>query len=499
MSEFEKNLLVLDLGAGSGRAVLATYDGSVLSTRELTRFSGLALPMEDGLHWDGVALLRHVDAALEAAAKATRGRLHGIGVDSWGLDYGLVDGTGRLLVPPYHYRNERGRRGQEAGTLFREEIFRRSGAQDLGINTVYQLLDECRQHTERIRGAERLLMMADFVNHHLTGVARSEWTLARTSGLAALNSQDWDSDLCGRLGIPTRLLSPIMRAGDTIGCLRAPLAAAAGLDEVPVLAVAAHDTASAVAALPLRAGDAFLVCGSWSMLGVEVPEGRLDEPARQAGFALEGGVKGHASLIHSVNGLHLIQKLRSDWQSRTGADISFAGIAASARSAFARGVQGEVDPDDAAFFDPPHIIDLILKTCAAKGQDIPMEIGALALAVYRGLAQQIRQGIHRLSLLGHPVHSIALCGGGARDDTFCRIVADVTGLVVRVGPVEASTYGNAILQLMGLGLIPSLSAGRQLVANSVTFKEYQPADTFRAEWFAERRNGGACWHLSGSA
>lgn len=459
--------LVFDLGAGSGRAMVARLDGGRLTLTEIHRFGGYAAERTDGPHWDIALLLAEIEAGLRKAQE-TFGPMDSIGVDSWGLDYGLYDATGRLNGEPLHYRHPR---SQQVGDLALppEALFAATGAQELSVDTLHQLTGEARHMPERHTGAKRLLMMADIVNHHLTGAFRSELTLARTSGLIDAWTNLWSTELCERLGLPHHLLQPIIQAGEAYGTLRADLAKHLGWGSVPVIAVAAHDTASAVAALGLEDGSGFLICGSWSLIGAE--QDRIDtRPAvLEAGFGNEGGVEGRSFLVRSLNGLHLVQKLRDSWQRRTGQDVDFATIS---RVAAAAPDTPAIEPSKGVFFNPPDMVEAISKSLGLHGTDIADDLGRLTLAIYKGLAAEIGVAVRSLETLKQrSLPALKLCGGGAKDELLCRLVADATGKPLRIGPIESSAWGNALMQLIGLGLVKSLEDGRRLVERSAEFHD----------------------------
>lgn len=463
--------LVLDLGAGSGRAMLATFENRQLRLDEIHRFDGYAVERDDGPHWSLPCLFDEIEESLRRC-RVEVGSLDSIGVDSWGLDYALLDHAGGLVGEPYHYRHPRSQRGREALRLAPEELYAISGAQDLPVNTICQLFDQARHGPDELAKSRGLLMMADVVNYHLTGNLRSELSLARTSGLVDARTEDWSTELCQRLGLPRQLLQPIIRPAEVYGTLRGELADRLGLGPVPVISVAAHDTASAVAALDLTDGGGFVICGSWSLIGLERRVPDLDDGVRASGFGNEGGILGRTFLVKSLNGLHLIQKLRAAWQQRHGRPVTFAGIADEVTRAAALDDTPAIDPSDPLFFNPPDIIEAIRRSCARNGIFPPYDLGGLALAVYNGLAAEIGSAVKTIEkLTGRPLPSLTLCGGGVRDAVLCDRIAARAGKTVRIGPAEASSWGNALVQLLGLGQIKSLEEGRALVEQSADIRD----------------------------
>jgi rhamnulokinase len=464
--------LVFDLGAGSGRAIVAEYVDDRLSLHEVYRFAGYAVERPDGLHWDIERLLGEVEAGLREA-KQDSGTIDSIGVDSWGMDYALLDADGRMLCEPFHYRHPRSLRGWQACPLAFDALFARTGSQHLQVNTIYQLYDESREHPERLAEASHMLLIADLVCHHLTGVIKSEVTLARTTGMLEaasdqLDPEIWDPEICRDLGLPHSLLPPLIRAGSTFGSLKANLAEPLGWKTVPVIAVAAHDTASAVAALGLDDGSGFLICGSWLLFGVE--NSRIDRRpvVMHAGFGNEGGIGQRSFLVKSLNGLHLIQKLKESWGRRTGENLDFAELSQCASTAAQDGPV--IDLADFGFFNPPDVVDSIIAAYENVGARAPRDIGSFAVAIYRSLAAEVGRASHGLeTLIGRKLPGLRVCGGGAQDELLCSLIQKELDRPLRIGPIEASAWGNAILQLLGLGAIKSLEDGRRLVERSADF------------------------------
>lgn len=472
--------VVCDLGAGSGRVMLARLDGERLALSEVHRFGGYVIerpdgsPM-DGPRWDLARLLAEVERGIGLAAR-TAGAINSIGVDSWGLDYVLLDAAGAMLEEPFHYRHPRSRRGWRDCPLSPAALFAETASQILPVNTVYQLTEAIRSAPEPLRRADRLLMIADAVSHFLTGVARSERTLARTSGLIEAAPGRWSHTICDRIGLEMRLLPEIVEPGRVIGPLRTVLAERLGLPQVPVIAVAAHDTASAVTALGVGQGSGFLILGSWSLVGIEQAEIDRRSAVLAAGFGNEGGggtgaIGGRPFLVRSLNGLHLIQKLRDSLR-RRGADLSFAEIAARAAEA---DDPGGIDPTDPIFLGPTDMMAAIAAHCAARGRTAPTTVGGAARAIYQGLAVEVAAAVRALEqLTGRPLPDLRVCGGGAQDRLLCTLIAEATGRTLLIGPVEATAWGNAILQLIGLGRLASVAEGRALVARSAPLQRLEP-------------------------
>lgn len=463
--------LVLDLGAGSGRAILAELQADGLALTELHRFDDFETRGAEGLEWDMTRMFAGVETGLARAAAA--GGVASIGVDSWGVDYGLVDAEGGLLPPVRSYRHPRSQRGFDRCRIPKSRIGEIAGAQVIAINTIFQLCDQAATEPQLLDRAATALMIAPLVSHHLSGVAANETTLARTSGLHDLAGDGWSPELAAGIGLPPGLLAPLAPTGSLLGPLRPDLAAASGLGPIPVVAVASHDTASAVLALAPGPDEAFLISGSWNLLGYETAEAALPAGALEAGYGSEGGAFGRRMVIRSLSGLHLMRRLRAAWGTRTGERIDFADL--SARAAAAPAEIPGIDVSDAAFFDPPDLIAAMeghAPALASLGGD---RLGALAASIYRGLAADIARNVAAMERFrGRPFAALRLGGGGARDATLCAGLARALGRPVRAGPVEASAAGNAIVQFLALGTLGSLAEGQARVAAAGEIQRFDP-------------------------
>lgn len=470
MSHFPR-CLVLDLGAGSGRAILAELRPDRLALTELHRFDDIETRGAEGLEWDMARMFAGVETGLARAAAA--GGVESIAVDSWGVDYGLVDAGGAPILPVCSYRHPRSQRGFDRCPVPKARIADIAGAQVIAINTIFQLCDQAATEPQALDRAATALMIAPLVSHHLTGVAANETTLARTSGLHDLVADGWSAELAAGIGLPPGLLAPLVPTGSLLGPLRPDLAAASGLGPVPVVAVAAHDTASAVLALAPEPDEAFLISGSWNLLGYETAEAALPAGALEAGYGSEGGAFGRRMIIRSLSGLHLMRRLRTAWESRTGARLDFADL--SARAAAAPAEVPGIDVADPAFFDPPDLITAMETHAPALAGLAGDRPGALAASVYRGLAADIARNVAAMERFrGRPFAALRLGGGGARDATFCAGLAQALGRPVRAGPVEASAAGNAVVQFLALGALRSLAEGQARVAAAGEIQRFDP-------------------------
>lgn len=464
----ERRCLVFDLGAGSGRAIIASLADGRIVINELHRFSGYEIRLFDGPGWDMEAIRAGIRTGLRLAAEA--GGVTSIAVDGWGVDFGITDVSGNLVDDPRTYRHPRGAAGFAALSSLHTMIGARTGVQVLPIISVFHLHQWAKTHAGQLSASHRFLMIADLISFELSGVAASERTLARTSGLLNAGTGAWDEAILAAADLPRHLFGLVVPVGTVLGTLRPELAVDSGLGAVPVIASAAHDTASAAFALAPGPGEAFAIGGSWSIFGVDVPEDfPLDAPVA-AGFGLEGGIGGRAILTRSLPGLFLIRRLRDAWEKRCGERVDFPDIAA--RAAVAVSDLPVLDTGDPLFFDPADMLEAMERFDPAFKE---LGLGALARALYLGLAKQAAACIDQLSILqGGPIHRIKLGGGAVRDETFCQCLATACGRPVVADLIEASAVGNALIQFMATGVIASLGAARGLVSASFQARVWLP-------------------------
>jgi rhamnulokinase len=465
-------VLAFDLGAESGRAMLGAFDGARVELRELHRFPTRSVPLPDGLYWDALGLFDEILRAL-GAARREHGELRSVGIDSWAVDFGLLDGDGRLLANPLSYRDGRGVAALDealARVPF-AELYETTGIQLLPINTLFQLLA-----LGPPAAAETLLLIPDLLGFWLTGERVAEATNASTTQLLDARSGEWSLPLIERFGLPARLFPPVVAPGTVRGGLLEQVAAATGLARsTPVVSVASHDTASAVVATPLTgAGCAFISSGTWSLVGIERPEPLLTDAARGSNLTNEGGFGGTTRLLKNVMGLWLLQECRRAW-AREGRDVDYASLAPLAEAAPSSGL---FDPDLPELLAPG---DMPARIAGAAGVDA-REVGVVARSIFESLACKYRLVLEQLeAATGATIRTVHVIGGGAQNAYLCRLAADVTGRVVVAGPVEASALGNVLVQLHAFGDLASLADMRDVVRASTTLATYEPGAE-RARW-----------------
>lgn len=461
----------VDLGATSGRVMLGYVDDGMLRLDAVSRFPNGPVPGADGLHWDFTALYRHILEGLREAV-AREPQLASVGIDSWAVDYGLVEG-GELLGEPFHYRDERTVRGVElvhARVPF-DELYRRNGLQFLAFNTLYQYV------TERgLADADVALLIPDLVAFLLTGARVAERTNASTTGLVDVRTGEWDLELAERLGIPAsvlpRLVDPGERLGELTGAARERVGA-----PVEVVAVGSHDTASAVVAVPLSSPNAaYISCGTWGLVGVELDAPVVSDAARAANFTNEGGVDGRVRFLHNVSGLWLLSESVRAWEAEDGAPIDLPGLLDAAAS-----VDGDVplfDANDARLSAPGDMPARIAALIEEAGALVPATRPAFARAIVESIAQAFSSAVGTAGrLTGRDVDVIHIVGGGALNRLLCQATADRSGLPVLAGPVEATALGNVLVQARAHGWFgpdASLETLRASVAKAFPPERFDP-------------------------
>jgi rhamnulokinase len=475
--------LAADFGAESGRVMAGRFDGRRLSLEEIHRFPNGPIALPDGLHWDVLRQYAEMKTGFAAAVKRHGRDVRSLGIDTWGVDFGLLDARGDLLGNPYHYRDARTQGIPEK--VFRrvpwEQVYRRTGIQFMSVNTLYQLAAMAEARAPALDAARTLLYIPDLFNYWLTGRACNEWTIASTSQCLNTATRAYAGALLRRLGIPPRLFPEIVDSGTILGRPRPSVAEEIGSARVAVVAPGTHDTASAVAAVPAGRGPfAYLSSGTWSLMGVEIDRPVITATTRAFNLTNEGGVCGTIRLLRNIMGLWLVQESRRTWR-REGADISYAALTrlAARAPAFA----ALVNPDDAAFLPPGDMPARIRAFCRKTGQKPPADKGALVRCALESLALTYRRVLGRLErVTGQRVEVLHIVGGGSQNALLNQFAADAIGRPVVAGPVEATAAGNVLVQLLATKEIRSLAEGREVIRRSFPTTVFQPRDT--AAWDA---------------
>lgn len=468
----------VDIGAESGRVVIGRLRDGRVELEEAHRFANRPVRLPDGLHWNLLHLFTESLLGL-AAAREQAVRLRGVGVDTWAVDYALLDGAGRVLGLPFHYRDGRndGMMERAHARVPAAELYRCSGIQTLPFNTAFQLLAD--EGSAALEAADRIALVPDLLSLWLCGELANERTVASSTGLLDARSGGWCHDLIGRLGLPDRIFgAPLVDPGTVLG----PLLPHHGLGPIPVIATAAHDTAAAFAAAPIvDEHAAILSSGTWSLLGLELPAPVLTDAARLANLTNERGIDGTTRLLKNVMGLWLVQECRRTWAER-GEDLSYDGLIRLAGA-----VQDEriplFDPDDDLFLSPGDMPARIVAACAEHGQHLAADPGTVIRSVLVSLACKYRFVLEHLEQVsGRSVACVHVIGGGARNALLCRLTADLTGRPVKAGPVEATALGNVLVQARATGELGSLAELRAVAHASADPVVHEPgADRDRAE------------------
>jgi rhamnulokinase len=470
--------LAFDLGAESGRAVLGRYDGRKLEVEEPVRFPNRPVRLPDGLYWDVLGLYGEILAALHSLRDI---RPRSIGVDSWGVDFGLLDATGALLGNPLHHRDGRSAAAMEKAfdRVPAERIYEQTGIQFMPINTVFQLL--ALEGAPALANAQQLLLIPDLLGYWLTGEACAEATNASTTQLLDVRLGDWAGSLIEELQLPRRLFPPVVEAGAVLGPLRGSVVEESGVASIPAaVVVASHDTASAVVSVSAGPDAAFISSGTWSLVGVELEAPVLGPAARDANLTNERGFGGTILLLKNVMGLWLVQECRRAWP-----DGMAPGYDALADMAAAAPPGGPLfEPDDPKLLSPGDMPSRIRALCERGGRAGPDGMGPLLRAIFESLACKYRLVLDQIEAAsGRRVDVVHVIGGGARNALLCSLTASVTGRTVLAGPPEAAAIGNLLVQLHAFDEVASLREMRELARRSTRLVEYEPDRRLGAELY----------------
>ena len=464
------SFLAFDCGATSGRALLGTFADGSFTMEEVYRFPNQVLEVCGRCYWNVWSIYEHFVTCLQQLGRAGL-RIDSIGVDTWGVDFGCIAADGSLLGLPRAYRDPytAGIPAQVFEKIPRTELYAATGIQIMDFNTIFQLYAQTQAGDAVLAAAESILFMPDLLSYLLTGNAVCEYTDASTSGMMDQTSRQFNTKLLRRLGIRPDVLLPIVQPGTQVGVLRPQLAAATGLGRVPVIAVAGHDTASAIAAVP--AADerfAYLSSGTWSLMGIEVPAPIINEASAAANFTNEGGIDGTTRFLKNITGMWLLEQCRKQWKA-AGRDYGYAQLVdmALAEAAF----PGRINPDDPRFANPadmPAEISAALEISASDAQ--------IVSCIYHSLADRYKEVLHLLQTFApFPIEKLHVIGGGSANGLLNQWTADALGIPVVAGPTEATAIGNLMLQARAAGLVADRWQMRRLIADTFQVKTYYPS------------------------
>lgn len=471
-----KRVLAFDFGASSGRAILGTLENGRITLKEIHRFSNDPVTVNGTFYWDVLRLFHEIKQGLLKAKR--EGGFDSIGIDTWGVDFGLLDKNGILLENPVHYRDKRnsGMADEAAKLISKQEMYGLTGIQFMDFNTAFQLLSIKKNRPELLERAESLLFMPDLFAYFLTGNKVSEYSIATTSQLIDINTREWSGTMLEKLGLPRRIFERIVPAGSVTGYLSDDICEELGLDKVPVIAVCGHDTQSAITAVPSEEKDfAFISSGTWSLFGTETDAPIVNERSYSFNVTNEGGYGYSTAFLKNICGLWLIQESRRQWM-REGKEFSYAELekAALGEKPFAC----FIDPDSPEFGIPGDLPTRIADYCRRTGQYIPETVGETVRCIYESLAMKYRavfEGIEECT--GKKYGHINVVGGGTKDTLLCGMTAESCGVPVFAGPIEATVMGNVAIQFIGCGEIADVAEARKIIAGSESLKKYVPENT----------------------
>lgn len=474
MGDGTTNNLAFDFGASSGRLILSRYADGKIELKELHRFENEPVKMNGVLYWDTFRLFFEMKEGLKKASTLNI-PIHGIGIDTWGVDYGLLDKDGNIIGMPINYRDKRTDNSiKEVGEIIPlKEIYEKTGIQFMGFNTIFQLFADRQMRPQIMEKAESILLMPDLFGYLLTGEKYNEYTISSTGQFIDAEKRVVWEELVTRLGINVNMFEKQVMPGTLVGKLTAEIMEETGMGEVDVIAVGSHDTASAVAATPFEDKDSvFLSCGTWSLLGKEMDKPLINDQTFEYNYTNEGGVDNTILFLKNINGLWIMQQLRKCWNEHYE-KVSFPDIIAAAKSAGNKDFR--IDISDSVFMAPANMIIAIKKHCEDKGQGMPKDLGEIAMSIYNGLTDEYKTTIEGLEkLTGKAISCINMIGGGIQDEFLCELTAKATGKKVIAGPIEGSVLGNVIMQLKAIGKIQNLQEGRKIIKNSFQQKVYLP-------------------------
>lgn len=489
-----RNYLAFDLGAESGRALLGRFDGQRLALEEKHRFANPNGRMNGHLHWNILAQWEELKTGLRKAAAGND--IAAIGVDTWGVDFGFLDRNGDLLANPFMYRDSQtdGMLDKAFARVPRAQIFDATGIQFMQLNSLYQVMALAERKSPILDIAQTMLFVPDLFNYFFTGEKVAEFSIATTSQMYDPRKWTWATDLLQNLGLPTHFLPKIVPSGTKLGGLSSDVASECGVGAIPVIAPGCHDTASAVAAVPVSSSDltqapnwCYISSGTWSLMGVEVASPIINEKSLKLNYTNEGGVRGDIRFLKNIMGLWLVQECRRHWV-KQGQEMSYAQLTQMAATAPA--FKALIDPDHKPFLTPGDMPIKIAEFCARTGQPVLASAGEFVRACLESLALTYRKTIEGLEdVLGRELEVIHIVGGGTQNQLLNQMTANATGKPVITGPVEATAIGNMLVTAIATGDIANLDQGREVVRNSFEVNRYEPKDQSAWDAAYERYRG----------
>lgn len=471
----KSNFLAFDIGASSGRAILGTLQNSKIELIEIHRFKNQMCRINGSYFWNIFSLFDELKIGLKRCISEFKIQPDSVGIDTWGVDYSLVTNEGHLVGLPYAYRDHRTNNSMEEffRILPKKETYLLSGIQFMQFNTLFQLFSSVQQNYSGLRIAQSLLFTPDTLNYLFTGIKKNEYTIASTSQLLKPGKAEWEKKLFDSAGIPFHLTEEIVQPGSVLGDLLPEVLEETGSERIPCIAVAGHDTASAIVSVPAQGGNwAYLSSGTWSLLGIESPVPLVSEKTLEMNFTNEGGVEGTTRFLKNIMGMWLIQECKRIWDEEGELDWQQIVDLSIAAKPF----KFLINPDDSSFLNPGNMPLAIQEFCAKTNQPVPETKGEIARCIYDSLVLKYKFTIKQIeSVTGLPIEKLHIIGGGAHNVIMNQLTADAIGIPVFAGPTEATAIGNIMLQAKALGKVKSLSEIREIVKNSFEVTEYKPS------------------------
>lgn len=471
-----KRVLAFDFGASSGRAIIGCFDGGKITLEEVHRFSNDPVSVGGTVYWDVLRLFYEIKQGIIKAKIA--GGFDSIGIDTWGVDFGLIDSEGKLMENPVHYRDARtvGLVDEAFKTMPKEKLYGITGIQFMELNTLFQLISLKKYRPWMLERADKMLFMPDLFGYMLTGKMCAEYSIASTSQLIDLDKRTWSKEILDAFGIKESIFAPLVQPGTVLGELSNEICEECGVDPVPVISVCGHDTQSAISSVPCEDGDfSFLSSGTWSLFGTELDKPIVNETSMNINITNEGGFDGSTGFLKNIIGLWLIQESRRQWK-REGKEYSYADLEKLALAA--EPFKCFIDPDAPEFVPHGNIPERVRDFCCKTGQYVPETVGEIMRCIYESLAMKYRLTFEKLrecTERDYPV--IHVIGGGTKDGLLCQMTANSCDRTVKAGPIEATVMGNVAVQLMSDGSVENIGQARKIVADSSELKTFEPKDT----------------------
>jgi len=481
----KKKILAFDYGASSGRGIIGEYDGTKIELKEVHRFSNDPVIVGETMYWDILRLFFEMKQGMIRAK--LEGGFDSVAVDTWGVDFGLLDARGDLLENPVHYRDDRtvGMIEEALEKMDRDAMYQITGIQFMELNTVFQLLALMKYRPEVLERADKLLLIPDLFNYFLTGEKQAEYSIASTTQMLDANSGAWSNELLERLGIPKDILPTIVSTGSVVGKVQASICEELGLENVPeVIAVAGHDTQCAMASVPAKTEDfIFISCGTWSLFGTELERPIITEDSYRLNLTNEGGYQNKTSFLKNILGLWLVQESRRQWQ-REGKEFGFGELEVMAGEV--EGLRCFVDTDAPEFMPSGNIPKRIQEYCERTGQYVPRTEGEIVRCINDSLALKYASTKREIeTCTGKSYTAIHMVGGGIQSKMLCQLTANACDCEVMAGPIEATVYGNIVLQLLAMGEIKTMQEAREVIAASEPICAYVPQE--QEEWLQAKQ------------